>query len=618
MHIEEGKTINQDSISLEEILTCQDEVVNRENFSRLSDLYCNGKIVPFIGAGLSIPPYMRWSDTLRKLLEDRDQTVRDELETLITEQQFLAAADYVYIKLGKRVFEDRFCSLYNHDSEKYNKSIKLIPILFNNKAILTTNYDHCLDEAFKEAKVDYQTIYPKDISSTIETVDKMRNPTKTIIWKLHGDYEMHSSRVFTSREYEKYYSEDIRKELGYFFSSTSFLFLGASLSPYDSYINILKYMSSQDRDLQNFAFLRVPDTQEEFENKRTFCSDIGVRPIWYPNKDSEHESVRVLLRRLLYNVTSDNSLRGSATCEEFTTIDIAERLKKQLAAMGIEIVIPKEEKDDDQKTDYNKSITIDDIVALCLAKKSQYSKEGIEYGIYSALGDAYDAKYKNRSISKDVRGKDKVWIDCFYTCLKTLGIDVEDYYSSSVIVVGVGNGEEGMAFGYDKIAKKGSLCLVDIALASLRIARNRFIKDGGSCEIINQPAQDMTAVASDSKDIYISTMTYQSSFFNIDRALYEALRVLKHDGKIIISVVNGYIDENSNYRQGLTINTDTSKIPNDKEKPLDTTKPSKIVDKICSKLKILGFDHISCFFSDAELFVCGALGRSTETANYEN
>ena len=77
-------------------------------------------------------------------------------------------------------------------------------------------------------------------------------------------------------------------------------------------------------------------------------------------------------------------------------------------------------------------------------------------------------------------------------------------------------------------------------------------------------------------------MTYQSTYFNIDKALIEAYRVLKKDGIIILSIACGFMKEKHVYIDGL-IDPQSGLI--------DRNRPYDLVEII--RKKLISFDFIS-------------------------
>lgn len=566
---------------------------NSKYFDELCDLHINKSIIPFVGAGFSYPAYRGWGDTLMELLGNEHEAQIKKLSEFLNNGEYQHAADYVYSSLEQGVFNERFLDYFSEDKiteSGLGKGVCMLPILFKETGLLTLNFDRCIERAYSEVGQSIEVMCPQKADFIRDAIEKIKRPDRTILWKLHGDYYTPLTRVFTSDEYQSFYVSDSKgyAELIRFFEDSSFLFLGCSLSLDDMFMDILKDVSAPSKRIKHYAFMRIPEDKSEFEKRKHEYSKRYIFPIWYPENDSKHESIILLLNELYRCTKNKGVLKSSSTIDTFTTKSIPKTVKDELAYRGISISIPKME-----------MITIDDIIAICLGKSTRYSQRGLEFELYSILGAAYDEKYIKREIKKDVRGlkgQKSFWLDCFKECLKHLNISESAYYKSDVLVVGIGNGDEGLKLGYDKVAQEGKLYLADIASESLEKARKLFIKHDGKCEAINQPAQDLSSLPSDSMDLYISTMTYQSTFFNIEKALYEAIRVLKGDGAIVISIVNGYLDEKGKYRKGMT---------KFDSKEIDVNKPKVLSDYITEELKKLGMVRIKTIESDSEIFICG-------------
>lgn len=101
-------------------------------------------------------------------------------------------------------------------------------------------------------------------------------------------------------------------------------------------------------------------------------------------------------------------------------------------------------------------------------------------------------------------------------------------------------------------------------------------------------------------DIYISLRTFNSSFFNIEKSLTEAKRVLKAKSKIIISIANGFLSINSEIIPGLIIpGTDF----------VDVYKGIDCVNNIIDLMSKLGFDTFKLLATNEELYLTANLTK---------
>lgn len=185
-------------------------------------------------------------------------------------------------------------------------------------------------------------------------------------------------------------------------------------------------------------------------------------------------------------------------------------------------------------------LQVDSVLPLAsFAKLLQIHNPGtelaaIEDQLLKARSCVYDAKYAQREPSEDERYIDfRGWQTQLRQLLYDIGL--RDFHRLDVVNVGIGNGNENPDF----YAEFRSFTGVDTSQQSLERARLAmpFMK------AVHGEAENLKAVESDSQDLYLSFRTYQSSFFNIADAAFEAARVTRHRGAAVISVPNVYVDK---------------------------------------------------------------------------
>lgn len=226
-------------------------------------------------------------------------------------------------------------------------------------------------------------------------------------------------------------------------------------------------------------------------------------------------------------------------------------------------------------------IVFDYVLADC-----HYMEEdpiALEDLLNDALGYAYDKKYASHSYENDLRGKHKNWISTFKYILKELNI--ESLENLRTLVVGIGNGNEGKVLYTDV----KDLIIVDIAPESLKKAEQLLKNSKGL--LLN--AQNLSEIESCSIEAYISLMTYQSTYFDIDKALIEAHRVLKCNGIIILSIARGYLEE------GVFIEG----ILNPQSNYVDRNRPYDLVEIIRKKLISFGYTSLGINTTPSEIFI---------------
>lgn len=200
-----------------------------------------------------------------------------------------------------------------------------------------------------------------------------------------------------------------------------------------------------------------------------------------------------------------------------------------------------------------------------------------------AMGYAYDKKYLKYVYAGDVRGLFPQWKSSFRDILSDFSISLK---SLRTLVVGCGNGNEGELLYPDA----DNLTLVDIAPDSLGEAKKRL--NPKHAYVLN--ANKLSCLADNSFDIYISLMTYQSTYFDIKGSLTEAYRVLSDVGIIIISVAKGFMKNETDYIEGL-IDPSTDEIrPN---------RPFDIVDRIRVIMQSYGMNSLGIKTTPSEIFI---------------
>lgn len=136
------------------------------------------------------------------------------------------------------------------------------------------------------------------------------------------------------------------------------------------------------------------------------------------------------------------------------------------------------------------------------------------------------------------------------------------------------------------------LTLVDIGCNSLKKAQELI----PHAKTIKSGAENLDQIATNSKEVYVSLRTYQSSYFDVDKSIREAYRILEPGGIIILSVANGFIGENYELIPGLVI---------PKTNIVDKNRPFEIVDKIRRRLNISGFESVGIRTGYAEIYIYG-------------
>ncbi|MTP78861.1 SIR2 family protein [Turicibacter sanguinis] len=263
------------------------------NIEDLKNDYLAGKIVPFIGAGLSSPfEVPTWKKLIQEIAEkysvDDKIFIRDAVNFKLNTGDFWGAI---------KVLKD-FALL--EDSDIQNKIVEIIKrnqielsddSLHNYKDLaemnfqvyLTTNYENLIYEYLRCRNIP---ILFKDINFNMQNLfDEQR------IFHLHGIISNPGTIVISRESYEELYKDEKYKNLlKAVTSSKKLLFLGFSFD--DQFVKQLIMDHKQFFQGEHYIILDNPSDTKIIELKK----DYGLKTIKYDsNKISHHEAIREIL-----------------------------------------------------------------------------------------------------------------------------------------------------------------------------------------------------------------------------------------------------------------------------------------------------------------------------------
>ena len=275
---------------------------NKQRFEKLVKVVGEKKIVPFIGAGLSIPcGNPGWRAFLLKLSKMAEMDCI-EIEKRLDNGKYEELAEELIDKLGVPGFNEKLDNAFA-TSKKIRESVLLIPKLTRG-SVITTNIDTILERAFQIADCPFQDMVIGNQQS--EFIKALATGDRHLL-KLHGNVSRTQSRVLTKSEYcDAYGSEEIDfnrplpKALSRVFSHYSLLFLGCSLGhdrTMDLFYDVVKKLES---DLpSHYAIVERPEDDNNISEREKFLNDRKIFPIWYPHE--KHEYVEAFLTLLIKN-----------------------------------------------------------------------------------------------------------------------------------------------------------------------------------------------------------------------------------------------------------------------------------------------------------------------------
>lgn len=266
---------------------------NGSRFKKLQTIYKSGAVIPFVGAGLSMPSgYPSWTAFLYSLLPDThiSQTAFD---ALISAGEYEDAAQLLYDDMPNGCFLERLENEFGDDKDLLGP-VQRLPHMFKS-AVVTTNFDSVVKRCYDSVSFSFEEELLG--ADAIEFPRALGENKRTLV-KLHGTASSSRKRILTRSEYDAHYTTDSEIEaVVEAISNRTLLFLGCSLSV-DRTIQALTRIV-QRKGINNaprhYAFLKLENEAERLV-RRDALSAANIFPIWYT--EDHDECIEALLEKL--------------------------------------------------------------------------------------------------------------------------------------------------------------------------------------------------------------------------------------------------------------------------------------------------------------------------------
>ena len=183
-------------------------------------------------------------------------------------------------------------------------TIGKIPLLFSDRLIITTNFDRAIENAFANTKTHLERITPIQLETQSQKLKDSIAKSKSILFKMHGDYEDKEGIVFDKSSYDNYYGimddgkiTPLVAQLSNVLENKHLLFLGASLLN-DRTMEVIRNIVSKSKDsLWHYAIIEGDiDNKNALNERARELTTLRIHPIFYPK--GKHESIDILLDSL--------------------------------------------------------------------------------------------------------------------------------------------------------------------------------------------------------------------------------------------------------------------------------------------------------------------------------
>ncbi len=281
-------------------LQTADEILNkydnRDRYESLKETLREGIVVPFVGAGMSMPSeYPGWTNYLRSICAV-SRVELAVLESIMAAGQYEEAAQMIFDDMGVASFNEHLRNTFGRKREAIG-SINYLPRIFQS-GVITTNFDPLLEEIYSAQKLKFEEVM---LGSSAEEFPRLAATGKPFLLKLHGHANRQRDRVLTLEEYEAAYSENqvLRNLVSCTFFGKTMLFLGCSLSSDRTLKLMAEYVGEFGHEClpQHYAFVSLKDGEDRFSRRDQLVA-ANIFPIWYENTDHD-EAIEALLLALV-------------------------------------------------------------------------------------------------------------------------------------------------------------------------------------------------------------------------------------------------------------------------------------------------------------------------------
>jgi hypothetical protein len=274
-------------------------------------------VVPFVGAGLSIPyGYPGWGGFL--LREAEKAGARAKVARLLRAQKYEEAAECLLHARSRQPFLDSIRRTYGADmlpADHLQGAARHVPALTEGP-VVTTNYDPVLETAFSQSGQPFKkTIVGARL---VQGAEGLHGNLRYLL-KLHGDFDDSENRILTASDYREHYGADdgidpqrpLPRLLELIIMQRPLLFIGCSLSE-DRTMKVLESVIRKQPGVIHYAILAQPARKAEFLKRQSFLGDRQIRCIWYPNPDGHHTNLGPLLAALAAEATARRAAAAAA------------------------------------------------------------------------------------------------------------------------------------------------------------------------------------------------------------------------------------------------------------------------------------------------------------------
>jgi hypothetical protein len=269
-------------------------------FAELLAAVERGRVVPFVGAGMSKPMGMPlWGEALKELLGRLPGADTAAINAQIDAGQYLAAAQAL-VEHDNVQTSNFVRTRYRVQKIKLAGPMVLLPRIAKG-CVITTNFDDAIEQVYERDDVRFDAYMHGTQEHNF--FQRLVRGDRCLL-KLHGDADNAVTHILTQAQYDNSYGnpfdfhKPLPKALRQVFVSQSLLFLGCSLEQ-DWTLELFERAKQADEYVipNHYALLPAPTDAQVKQQKATRLLKLNIQPLWYPI--DEHEFVERYMRLIV-------------------------------------------------------------------------------------------------------------------------------------------------------------------------------------------------------------------------------------------------------------------------------------------------------------------------------
>ena len=283
---------------IDQIERCLDDKPNSERLESLKEIVEKGNVVPYVGAGFSMPTkFPRWTTFLKDVATEIGFDP-SRLDSLLESGQYELAAEEIEAAATGAEFNERCEEKFKlRSSHRIRGAVCLMPYVFE-EMVITTNFDPILEAVYDGSDRSFARV---EYGAKCDNLRELYSERAHVLHKLHGDYSKPTTRILTKSEFDKFYGDPtlrFRADFEDLVTHRSLLFLGCSLTV-DRPLSIIREAFIRDPNMpRHYAFIESPATEAERIARKSELLQANIFPIWYGTKEEVEADE---LDRDLYN-----------------------------------------------------------------------------------------------------------------------------------------------------------------------------------------------------------------------------------------------------------------------------------------------------------------------------